>query len=145
MKNKKFFIGGVIAVIVIALGVSLFILKDDNKNLISLDKEALQEKIDNKDSFILVVSREGCPHCEEFLPVFKDILKEYDVTAYVVDIAKYSKDDRTYLNSVANISGTPTTVFIEKGEEKSTVTRIVGSSNRKAIISRLKSTGYIKE
>ncbi len=147
MKNKKFLIIGIVIVILVAIGIGVyFLLKNNNTNnyLVELNKNALQEKIDNKDSFILVVSREGCPHCAEYLPVLRKVLENNKVTAYLVDIAKFSKEDRTYLNSIANVSGTPTTLFIEKGEEKSVVNRIVGSTDRRSIESRLKATGYIE-
>ena len=143
MKNKKVIFIIIALIAVIALGVFTCI-KFSEKNLIQINRKELQEKIEAKDSFILVVSREGCSHCKEFLPIFEEILKDHDIKAYSVDLATLSKKDRSYLATIANVSGTPTTLFIEKGEEKSVMNRIVGSSNRKNIESTLKRNGYIK-
>lgn len=143
MKKKIIFI----AIILIAiLGVLFLIFKKDNnsKYLINLSANELKEKIDNKDSFILLISRTGCSHCAEYLPVFTKVLDDNKVTAYDVDLADFSKEERSYLNDIANVSGTPTTIFIEKGEEKSTINRIVGTASRKDITDRLKTMNYIK-
>lgn len=143
MKNKKVIIIIIALIAVIALGIFTCV-KFSEKNLIQINRKELQEKIEDKDSFILVVSREGCSHCKEFLPIFEEILKDHDIKAYSVDLATLSKKDRSYLATIANVSGTPTTLFIENGEEKSVMNRIVGSSNRKNIESTLKRNGYIK-
>ena len=55
-----------------------------------------------------------------------------------------SDSDKEYLADIANISGTPTTVFIENGEETTVLNRIVGSASRKTVIDRLKTMKYIK-
>ena len=145
MKNKKNIIIGIIIIVLIGLIIGLLLMKKDNNSyLIELNKNELKEKIDNKDSFILVVSREGCSHCAEYIPILKNVLEEDKVTAYIVDIAKFSKEDNTYLNSIANVSGTPTTLFIEKGEETTTMNRIVGSTNKRNIEKRLKAMGYLE-
>lgn len=143
MKNKKVIIIIIALIAIIGLGVFTCI-KFSEKNLIQLNRKELQEKIEAKDSFILVVSREGCSHCKEYLPIFEEILKDHDIKAYMVDLATLSTKDRSYLATIANVSGTPTTLFIEKGEEKSVMNRIVGSSNRKNIENILKKNGYIK-
>ncbi len=143
MKNKKLIIIVIIAIILIAI-ISLFIFNKKESNLIEVNKTELKEKIDNKDSFILVISRKGCSHCAEYLPILKSIIEEYNVKVYLVDTDKYTKEDKEYLSSIANFSGTPTTIFIENGEETSALNRIVGSSNRKDIIKTFKQNGYIK-
>ena len=142
MKNKKIIIG-IIILIVVVIGIFLIFNKEDN-HLITLNKNELKEKIDNKDSFILVISQAGCSHCAEYIPILKEILNDNDIKAYIVDLKAFSKSDRQYLNTIANTSGTPTTLFIEKGEEKATYNRIVGSSNRQNIEAIFKKNGYIK-
>ena len=143
MKNKKIIIG-IIIIIALIIGGTIFIINKKDTNLITLNKNELKEKIDNKDSFILVVSQAGCSHCAEYIPVLKEILKDNDIKAYIIDLKAFSKSDRQYLTTIANTSGTPTTLFIEKGEEKATYNRIVGSSNRKNIEAMFKKNGYIK-
>ena len=44
-----------------------------------------------------------------------------------------------------NITGTPTVIFIEKGEEPSISRRIIGARDEDFIITKLGIAGYIKE
>ena len=76
--------------------------------------------------------------------VFINVLEKYNLTAYKLDLADMSDSDKEYLADIANISGTPTTVFIENGEETTVLNRIVGSASRKTVIDRLKTMKYIK-
>ena len=118
--------------------------KNESNNLIEMNTKTLKEKINNKDSFILLITKEGCSHCAEYLPVFINVLEKYNLTAYKLDLADMSDSDKEYLADIANISGTPTTVFIENGEETTVLNRIVGSASRKTVIDRLKTMKYIK-
>ena len=118
--------------------------KNESKNLVEMNTKTFKEKINNKDSFILLITKEGCSHCAEYLPVFINVLEKYNLTAYKLDLADMSDSDKEYLADIANISGTPTTVFIENGEETTVLNRIVGSASRKTVIDRLKTMKYIK-
>lgn len=118
--------------------------KNESNNLVEMNTKILKEKINNKDSFILLITKEGCSHCAEYLPVFINVLEKYNLTAYKLDLADMSDSDKEYLADIANISGTPTTVFIENGEETTVLNRIVGSASRKTVIDRLKTMKYIK-
>lgn len=118
--------------------------KNESNNLVEMNTKTFKEKINNKDSFILLITKEGCSHCAEYLPVFINVLEKYNLTAYKLDLADMSASDKEYLADIANISGTPTTVFIENGEETTVLNRIVGSASRKTVIDRLKTMKYIK-
>ena len=145
MKKKIIIIISIALLIILGSVFIVFYQKDKaNSNFIELNKKTLQEKINNKDDFILVITREGCSHCAEYIPVFTRVLKDYDLKAYYIDIAKLSSDDKSYLDDLFTISGTPTTLFINKGEEKTVINRIVGSTSRKKIEDRLKKLKYIE-
>ena len=118
-------------------------IKYSNVNVISID--SLRDKISNKESFILVITRDNCSHCQAFLPVINKIGIKYNVTFYACSQTDLSDDDLTYLRNVANISGTPTTVFIQNGEETSTTNRLVGETPEYRVIEKLKAMGYINE
>lgn len=149
MKKTWIIIGTL--VIAVAVGIGIFYLtkkeepKTESEMLVDVSGEDFKKKIENKDSFILVVSKDGCPFCEQYYPVLISVLEKYDVTAYRINLTKLSKEEITYLNDIANVSGTPTTVFITNGEEKTTLNRLVGGGiTKKTLVSRLKSLGYIK-
>lgn len=151
MKNKIFTIIIVVVVIgaISAMVYAGLVLNKKNdsldSHLISLDYKKFEEKINNKDSFILVITRTDCSHCQEYKPLLKQILLEYDITAYELDEEKLSEEEENKLKSIINVSGTPTTVFITDGEEKQTSSRLIGSGTRSKIVSRFKAMGYIKE
>lgn len=156
MKNKiiKILIG-VFILLIITIGAVL-IYKNSNKNdninnnnnysnVVLLDINKLKEKIDNKDTFILIISRDDCSHCIAYLPVVNKVGIKYNITFYDISQTDLSDGDLTYLRNIANISGTPTTVFIIDGEEKNIQNRIKGEAKEYRLIEKLKSMGYINE
>lgn len=150
MKKKVLISIGILAIIgaVIGLIYASTVLKGKenelDKHLVELNYSELQEKIDNKESFILVISKTDCPHCQAFKPIFKEVLSKHDIIAYEIRIDTLTKEESNKFSYIANISGTPTTIFIVNGEEKSTSTRLVGEANSDKIETRLKALGYIK-
>ncbi len=118
--------------------------EDINKHLVELTYKEFQKKLDNKDSFLLVVTRTDCSHCEAFKPKLKEILKDKDIIGYELATDKLSKDDANSFKKDYNISGTPTTIFIKKGEEPTVSNRLVGDVASSKIIERLDSLDYIK-
>ena len=112
--------------------------------LIKINFSELEKKVNNKETFFFVITQTQCSHCAEYKPVLKEVLYEYDITAYELDEATLTKEEIGKLKDIANISGTPTTIFIENGTEKSTTSRIKGAAKKQDIISRLKAMGYIE-
>ena len=119
--------------------------ESDYSNIKLLNIESLKKKIDDKDSFILIVSKDDCSHCISYLPVANKVGKEYNITFYDISETGLSTEELTYLRNIANISGTPTTIFIEDGVEKNTTNRLVGDTKEYRIIEKLKAMGYINE
>ena len=149
-EKKVLKIAGFLIVIGAIIGIlyASIVLKgqenDLDKHLVELTFSEVQEKINNKESFILLFSKTDCSHCAAFKPPFKQVLAKYDITAYELKVDLLSKDEKKELSTIANFSGTPTTIFIVDGEEKSTSTRLIGESNEEKIESRLRALGYIK-
>ncbi len=149
--KKKLIIGGIITVIILAIGAMIYASivlngkeKEEDKYFQELKIDELIEKCENKESFILVISQTTCSHCAEYKPRFKKILAKHKITAYYLEKDLLNEEEEAKLNEIANISGTPTTVFIEEGVEPSTSTRLVGAKSSDSIESRLKAMGYIK-
>lgn len=117
---------------------------NEDNHLIELSFEKLEEKINNKESFILVITQTKCSHCAEYKPKLKKTLTKYNITAYEIAEDKLSEKNKTKLKDIANTSVTPVTIFIKNGEEVNTTSRIVGSTSVTKIESRLKAMGYIK-
>lgn len=149
--KKKILIYSIILIIILAVSGMIYASatlnkkeNEQNKHLIELTFDELQEKVNNKDTFILVLTQTTCSHCLEYKPVLKEVLTEYDIIAYEISTDKLDKKQTAMLKDIANASGTPTTVFIENGVEKNTSNRLVGSASPSKIVSRLKALGYIE-
>lgn len=149
--NKNRLIKIIICIILIVTIVTVIIIKknNDNKsnysNIVNLDIEMLKNKIDNHESFVLIISRDDCSHCIAYLPVVNKVGKQYGITFYDISQTDLSNDDLTYLRNIANISGTPTTVFIIDGEEKNIDNRLKGEVKEYRLVEKLKAMGYIDE
>ena len=144
---KKNIIITLVSLLIIGLGVLFFALANTSKysNIVKLDINGLKEKINNKDSFILVITQDTCTHCHAYLPKLNKIANQYNLTVYDFSQTGLSTEDKAYLTNIANISGTPATIFIEEGVEKSTLNRLSGNVEEYKIINKLKSMGYINE
>lgn len=143
MRNKK-----VILIIGIALILSIIlviILLSNNKfGIKELTFSEVTQKIDNKENFVLVVSKTNCPYCEAFLPKIEKIAKKNKFVVFYIEIDKLSKsENQEFSSKVAYVNGTPTTIFIEDGEEKIAANRINGNVSEEKINSKLRLYGYI--
>ncbi len=119
--------------------------KDADKYLKEIDYKELKEKVDKKESFILVVTRTDCSHCEAFKPKLKEVLKSNKIIAYEIPTDKLSEDDAKEFKKDYNVLGTPTTIFLKNGEETTVSNRLIGDVSKSKIKERLKSLNYIKE
>ena len=85
MKDKKNII-----IIIIVLGIGLgYLLFNSNSNLIELDYHNLENKINNKESFVVCISRTTCSHCNDYKPKLRKVANKYKINIYYTDIDKY--------------------------------------------------------
>ena len=141
MKKKFKFFTLFIILVICLLGCE----KSENKSYLeSIDYVTFNQKLENKDSFILEVVQTGCHNCTSFTPKFTEVLEEYKIKAYSMNITNMSaEDNKTFLNDY-DVDGTPTLMFFEQGIETSTMRRLEGDKDKDIIISKLKQNGYIK-
>ena len=80
MKKKQIITGLILIVIVVGVCLGIYALakvmeeQDSSKYFIELTGKELKEKMDNKDSFILVVTKSGCDFCEMYKPTFRQLI-----------------------------------------------------------------------
>ena len=149
-KKKNIIISAVIIVLTVIICAAIwFIGKGFNKTeypyIHELTFNELESKLNNQDSFVLIITQTGCSHCEAYLPVVQNVSNKYKVDFYVLNRTNISDEERTKLKNIANISGTPTTLFYTSGEEKSALTRLVGQATEYRLVEKLTSEGYIHE
>ena len=95
-------------------------LKNDNgseKNIditkISLND--LNELIEKRSSFVLVISSTYCSHCAAYLPIFGKVVNEKEIKSFDIDIYELSSEEKETLKGIVDYSGTPTTVVFKDG------------------------------
>ena len=141
MKNNKnlLFIG---AIILFLLIIFWLIISNINKTeLTEITYNQLVTKINNKDSFVLCISRTTCSHCNDYKPKLNEVAKENSITIYYIDVDKY--DEEEFSNLISFDGSTPTTIFVKNGGEETTSNRINGDVTKSKIIEKLKSNGFI--
>lgn len=138
--NNIILIGAIIITILIIL--FLAIGKSKEGNLLELNLNNLKEKMENKETFVLCISKTTCSHCNDYKPKLKSIASEYNIDIYYIDVDKY--DEEEFSNLISFDGSTPTTIFIKNGDEETTSNRINGDVSKSKIIDKLKSNDFIK-
>lgn len=146
MKDKKKKVIIIIASFLVVIGVivCLFIHSYDS-NLIEVNYNELKEKIDNKEDFVLCISRTTCTHCQDYKPKLKKVGYKYNIDIYYIDVDLLNDDElKMFKNTVSFDGSTPITIFFKNGEEKTTATRIEGDVSEEKLINKLKTNGFIE-
>ena len=145
---KKYII--ITVVVVVAFILLLTLGKKDSTNnakygLVYTTMNTVDKKLNNKDDFVLVLSQDGCSHCEDYLPVVKEVADEYKIAIYDLNLTKLSQSDQnSLLTSFKNINSTPTTIFIKDGKEYDSTKRILISITKDELVKKLQKEGFIK-
>ncbi len=116
-----------------------------SKYIQEIDLKTLNEKVENKESFVLEVMRTSCSACQDFAPKLEEVTSKYEVTVYQINTEHLSEEDFNTFKDAYSVSSTPTVVFFTEGQELTVGTRIVGSVSKDKLISQLKFMGYIQE
>lgn len=149
MKFKNNWYLYIIIILAVLLGVFLvykfaFSDKQAETKLVNITVKDLENKVENKEDFILVITQTGCSHCKQYLPELDRTLKDMNLEASVLNISDLKEEEKVSLAKIANFSGTPTTLFFTEGTEKTSLNRIVGYASKAKIKERLESLGYNK-
>ena len=80
----------------------------------------------------------------DFKPKLERVANKYKLNIYYLETDLLDKETSKELKTKFSFSGTPTTVFVINGEEKTAATRINGDVSEEKIVSKLKSNGFIK-
>jgi len=103
----------------------------------------LQEKINNKDSFVIVFGSDTCSACKQYKVTMESVIKEEQVEVFYLDLNETTETEYSKIYSKYVITSTPTTVFIKDGLETSVYDRLVGTVNSTRIKESLKKHGFI--
>ena len=141
-KKRALILGGICLVILVAAVIADLVL---SKNYFKEIKyEQFVSKVEKKESFVVLFSQTTCTHCMDFKPKLKRVADKYKINIYYLETDLLDEDTYKELKAKFSFSGTPTTIFVTDGEEKTAATRINGDVSEEKIVSKLKSNGFIK-
>lgn len=103
-----------------------------------LTYEEYQTKIDNDESFVVILERATCSHCISYIPVAEQFASDNELPMYYIDTDTFTSDDWddfersiSYLRRANGNWGTPTTV-VQAGYD--TVSYIEGETTAEELI-----------
>ena len=85
MKNKK----NIIMIIVICLlgvGIGYLLFNSSDNGLVELNYNELTTKIENKEDFVVCISRTTCSHCNDYKPKLRKVANKYKINIYYIKI-----------------------------------------------------------
>ena len=87
----------------------------NSSNLKDISYSKLQSMRENKETFFFIVVKDGCRYCEAFIPKAEEVLNDQDVVGYKLNISDMSDEEYNEFDSLFNVDGTPTNIFINNG------------------------------
>ncbi|MFS9247488.1 thioredoxin domain-containing protein [Streptococcus sp. HMSC072G04] len=78
----------------------------------------VQEKIDNKEDFLLYIGRESCPYCQKFAPKLAVAIQKTNQTVYYLDNDSKERKDITAFAHDMNIKTVPNLSSFKKGSKE---------------------------
>lgn len=130
----------------VLLIISCFFLSAcSNKGYKELSYKELIKKVENKENFVLTLEAASCINCEMFKGTITEITEKYNIVTYYIDLDKLTEEEEENISKLFPYRGTPTTINIENGVEKNSLSRIIGASDYLKIKEKLVSWNYIEE
>lgn len=115
------------------------------KQYTELNYTEFMNKLDNKDTFVLVMGSDTCSACAQYKITMEDVMKNTKVEIFYLNLHALSDEDYSKIYSKFVVTSTPTTLFFKNGKETTTYDRIVGAAGYSDVISELKKHGYVGE
>lgn len=88
-----------------------------------LSYQEYQEKIDNKEHFVVILERATCSHCVTYMPLAEQFASDNNLPMYYVDTDTFTVEDweafeksNSYLRKAKGNWGTPTTLVLAGSE-----------------------------
>jgi len=79
--------------------------------------EEYEEKIDNKEHFVVVIVNDGCKYCQMYKSVVEEVTENNKLPIYYINLANLTNNEYTKLSTsnyylMENNWGTPTTLYM---------------------------------
>ena len=122
-KRDLILIGGVILVSLLAFNgnkeeIEVPVTLEGNPGINEITYAEYEDKIDSGKPFIVMIVNDGCSYCKMFVPVMTEVVEEYSIPVYSLNLAILTSDE---YNSLSNSNsylkrnewGTPTTLLMQ--------------------------------
>ena len=83
----------------------------------------VQEKINNKEDFILFIGRESCPYCQKFAPKLAVAIQKTNQTVYYLDNDSKERKEITSFAHDMNVKTVPNLSSFKKGSKENYLTK----------------------
>ncbi|MDO5026561.1 MAG: thioredoxin family protein [Tissierellia bacterium] len=80
-----------------------------------VDIKELNEKVDNKDDFVVYLGRKTCPFCLKLVPDLEDIMKELGQDTYYLDVEETNKEMDAFFDKY-NLEYVPSLLVFKQGQ-----------------------------
>ncbi len=112
-----------------------------NSKLEKISVSDLNEKMNNNETFVLYFASED----STLEKTLNDVLEEYDITGYKIDINKIEDNEKNDLKLKISYDD-PCIVFIINGKDPSILSHVTNeSTGKKELTTRLRDMHFIKE
>lgn len=73
--------------------------------------------VDDEDAFVVVIERQGCGYCQQYMPLMEEVANEMDIAVTYIDTDTLTSEEFEELSTTneylkKNEWGTPTTLFM---------------------------------
>lgn len=105
----------------------------------------LKEKMEAKDTFVLVVGAAHCSACKEYKTTMEEIIHDKQIEIFYIDMDNLTEEEDAKLYSEFVVTSTPTTIFFKDGEQTRTYDRITGAADYQKVEKALIKQGFLEE
>ncbi len=102
----------IIKFFLLSLLVNITFQDVSSPDVVELTDSTLKNFLNQNENVLLEFYTEGCPHCEEFAPVYNDIAKHIKSNGLNVQVAKIDGNKFEELTNEYGVQGFPTVYFI---------------------------------
>ena len=72
--------------------------------------------INKNNKTFIVITKTGCSHCTNIIKNIKEIINEYDITFYLININKANEESKKYITETLEVDATPTILIFDNNK-----------------------------
>lgn len=91
------------------------IVKNNQLELITVNLDWVKEKIESKESFLIIITNEECTYCDELYEILNEYESNQKVTIYDLSFKDFSYDREEVKDVFPSFVGTPNIFYVEDG------------------------------